>query len=72
MVGFPVWLLEFAPMQTSSPSPGAVWFTMTLPKAAKGQGDDSCASAAFACRIQYARVLNGTELMDRCGSAITS
>ena len=36
-----------------------MWFTMTVPKAAKGQGEERAESAAFARRIQCARVEKG-------------
>lgn len=72
-VGFPVSEILFAPMHTSSPmpsSPGAVWLTITVPKAPKGQGETNCDRAALACRIQYARVLKGMLLIDSVGLPI--
>ena len=58
-------------MQTSSPSPGAVWFTIAEANAAKAQGEASSPSAAFARRIQCARVLKGMLLIMSCGPATT-
>jgi len=53
-------------MQISSPRLVApVWFTITLPKAAKGQGPDRANRALLASRIQWMRVLYGMELIDR-------
>lgn len=67
MDGLPFVLPEFAPVQTSSPGPVvSVWFTMTVPKAAKGHGDGS---ARLAWRIQYALVEYGMPLIVRAGSA---
>ena len=68
-VGLPSAELEFAPMQMRSPSPAPVWFTITEPKAAKGQGEDRSAKAWFARRIQYARVEYGMEFMVSPGLA---
>jgi len=60
----------FAPMHTNSPmpsGPGAVWLTITVPKAPNGHGDTSCDKAALACRIQCARVLKGILLIASVG-----
>ena len=74
-VGFPVKEMLFAPIHTSSPSPllavASVWLTMTVPKAPNGQGETSWAKAAFAARIQYARVLALTPLMLKLASLMT-
>lgn len=54
-VGLPVTLFSLWPLQIRSPSPSLlVWFTITVPKAAKGHG---AGRAALAARIQCARVL---------------
>ena len=71
-VGFAVVCLEFTPRHTNSPNPGAVWLTIAVAKALKGHGDTSSARAALARRIQNARVLNGTLLIDSVESEMTS
>lgn len=56
-VGFPVTEFWFTPVQISSPRPLlAVWLTMAVPKAAKGQEEPEALRASLAARIQYVRV----------------
>lgn len=53
IIGFPVEAIELTPMQTKSPKPVfAVWLTITVPKAPKGQGETRSESAWLAFRIQ--------------------
>lgn len=68
--GFPVFPFSFTPKQISSPVSEAVWFTIAVPKAAKGHGDPlTWLNALFAWRIQCARVWNVIPLIIRFGAA---
>ena len=58
-------------MQISLPGFESVWLTITVPKAANGQGEPDISKAEFARRIQFARDSNDTPLIVNSGLAST-
>jgi hypothetical protein len=58
-VGFPSVRTPLTPIQTSSPSMEAVWFTITAPKASKGHGERRSERVWTARFIHVSRVDSG-------------
>jgi len=61
-IGFPHLPISLTPIQTNLPlgsEDTSVWFTITVPKAAKGHGESRSERAVTAARIQYSRMEYG-------------